>query len=65
MADRMDALIAAAERQDFKVFQADSGLWIFSRGIVTVTCHRTPLTAGEWLDLIRTLRGAGLLFPEE
>jgi hypothetical protein len=65
MADRMDQLLAAAERQDFKVWQADSGMWMFSRGYVTVTFHRTPLTAGEWVDLINVLRGAGLQFPED
>jgi hypothetical protein len=65
MADRMDQLLEAAERQGFKAWQADSGMWIFSRGYVTITFHRTPVTAGEWVDLIAVLRGAGLVFPEE
>ena len=65
MADRMDSLLAALDRQGFKTWQADSGMWMFSHGYVTITFHRTPVTAGEWLDLISVLRGAGLVFPEE
>jgi hypothetical protein len=46
MADRMDALLAALDRQGFRSWQADSGMWMFSRGYVTITFHRTPVTAG-------------------
>ncbi|MCC9307703.1 hypothetical protein LN042_11445 [Kitasatospora sp. RB6PN24] len=65
MADRMDQLLIALDHQGFKSWQADSGMWVFSRGMVTITFHRTPITAGEWLDLVNVLRGAGLVFPEE
>ncbi|MBB0229497.1 hypothetical protein FOE67_08210 [Streptomyces calidiresistens] len=61
----MDQILVAAERQGFKCFQAHSGMWIFSRGMVTLTIHHTPITEGEWMDMLNALRGAGLIFPEE
>lgn len=64
MTDRMDQILTACDRQGFKSLQADSGMWMFSRGYITVTFHHSPVTTGEWMDLIRALRGAGLEFPE-
>ncbi|MEU4110908.1 hypothetical protein [Streptomyces sp. NPDC027717] len=65
MTDRMDALLAALDAQGFKSGQTDSGMWMFSRGGTMVTYYRTPEIFGEWLDLIKLLNGAGLVFPPE
>lgn len=63
MSDRMDQLITLAVRQGFQVWQTAKGDWYFHRGIVTLTAHGKPETAGEWLALIGALRGAGLDIP--
>lgn len=63
MADRMRALLAALDAQGFKSRQTGSGMWMFSRGGTMVTYSHTPETSGEWLDLIRLLNRAGLVFP--
>lgn len=64
MADRMDQLIAAAVRQGFTVRQTPEGGWLFWKGTITVFESHTPETAGDWMYLINTLRGAGLTFPD-
>lgn len=63
MNERMDRLIAEAVRQGFKVWQTKRGGWVFQRGTLTVTEATTPETPAQWLRLISTLRGAGLVFP--
>lgn len=63
MSDRMDQLIAAAARQGFLVKQSRNGTWIFSKGITTCVFEGTPRNSVEWMQLINTLRGAGLRFP--
>lgn len=63
MADRMDQLIAAAARQGWSVRQTPRGVWVFRKGLITVTAKRTPETGSEWLALIGALKGAGLNFP--
>lgn len=61
----MDQLIAASVRQHFQVWQNDRGVWFFRRASITITCKQTPDSAGEWMALIGTLRGAGLHFPPD
>jgi hypothetical protein len=62
--DRMDRLIAAAVRQGFIVRQTQTGSWHFRKGsITTMIFYRTPNNIGEWVEMINTLRGAGLVFP--
>lgn len=63
MADRMDQVITAAVRQGFAVRQTKSGAWIFHRGNITLTFRHTPRTGRQWVELIGTLRAAGLEFP--
>lgn len=58
--DRMDQIIATAVRQGFNVRQTARGVWIFRKGIATVTFARTPTTGSEWMTMVNTLRGAGL-----
>lgn len=64
MADRMDQLVTAAERQGFTVRQTAKGAWVFTKETLTVTEARTPIRAVAWVRLIGALRGAGLVFPE-
>lgn len=62
--DRMDRLIATAVRQGFTVLQTPTGSWHFRKGrITTMIFRRTPINIGEWVEMINTLRGAGLVFP--
>jgi len=63
MSDRMDQLISAAVRQGFFVNQTRNGTWIFSRGIATCIFNGTPRNSVEWMQMLATLRGAGLRFP--
>jgi len=63
MSDRMDQLIAAAARQGFLVKQTGSGTWIFAKGITTLVFAGTPRNSVEWMQMINSLRGAGLRFP--
>ncbi|WP_329127543.1 hypothetical protein [Streptomyces sp. NBC_01465] len=65
MTDRMGALLAALDAQGFKSRQTRSGMWMFSRDGTMITYHYTPESFGEWLDLIKMLNGAGLVFPPE
>lgn len=65
MNDRMDQIIAAAVRQGFTCRQTATGMWIFFKGITTMTFTRTPANGREWMEMIRALRGAGLHFPDE
>ncbi len=65
MGDRMDEIVAAAVRQGFTARQTKKGTWIFWRGNITLTFRHTPRTSREWLEMIQTLRGAGLVFPPE
>lgn len=65
MTDRMDQLLTAAARQGWSVRQTPRGVWVFRKGMITVTVKRTPETGREWLALIGTLKGAGLVFPPE
>lgn len=65
MTDRMDQVVTAAVRQNFAVRQTARGTWIFYRGNVTLTFRHTPRTSREWVELLGTLRAAGLTFPEE
>ncbi|WP_461071257.1 hypothetical protein [Streptomyces pseudoechinosporeus] len=60
----MDVLLAALDRQGFKSRQSLHGSWFFARNGTTITVGQEPQTTGEWIDLISTLRGAGLVFPE-
>lgn len=64
MPDRMDQLITAAVRQGFAVKQTRTGTWIFAKGITTMIFQCTPRNSVEWMRMIRTLRGAGLRFPD-
>lgn len=61
--DRMDQIVAAAVRQNFNVRQTRTGVWIFSKGITTMTFKHTPRSPREWLEMLQTLRGHGLVFP--
>ncbi|MFC8919527.1 hypothetical protein ACFT5C_27580 [Streptomyces sp. NPDC057116] len=61
----MDALLEALDRQGFKSWQSQQGSWFFSREGTTIMGGPEPETAGRWIDLISTLRGAGLVFPDE
>lgn len=61
--DRMDRLISAAVRQGFHVWQTQTGIWYFRKGIATMSFWRTPVTAPDWVAMISVLRGAGLVFP--
>ncbi|MGW4732649.1 hypothetical protein ACWEQC_26335 [Streptomyces shenzhenensis] len=61
----MGALLAAMDRQGFKSRQSLQGAWFFSRNGTMITVGHEPETTGEWIDLISTLRGAGLVFPDE
>jgi hypothetical protein len=63
--DRMDRVIAAAVRQGFSVRQTVTGTWHFRKGISTLIFHHTPRNPREWMELINTLCGAGLVFPPE
>lgn len=63
--DRMDQLAAEAIRQGFKVWQTRRGGWVFQKGTIVVTETSTPTTAAQWMRLITTLRGAGLVFPPD
>lgn len=65
VADRMDQLIAVAARQGFAVRQTRNGTWVFAKGITTMIFSHTPRNSVEWMRMIRTLRGAGLRFPDE
>ena len=65
MGDRMDQLITESVRQGFMVWQHPRGGWMFRKGLITVTCKITPETARQWVQLIGSLRGAGLVFPPE
>lgn len=64
MADRMDKLLAALDRQEFTARQTKAGNWLISRDGVTVS-QVPPETPGEFIDLIQQLRRIGLVFPEE
>jgi hypothetical protein len=59
----MDKVIAAAVRSGFAVRQTASGAWHFRKGIATMIFYRTPASTGEWVSMIKTLQGAGLIFP--
>jgi len=59
--DRMDRLIAAAVRSGFSVRQTGTGAWHFRKGITTLIFYRTPVGVQEWVDMVSTLRGAGLV----
>jgi len=59
----MDQLITAAVRQGFAVRQTRNGTWIFARNITTLVFECTPRNSKEWMQMINTLRGAGLRFP--
>lgn len=63
--DRMDILVAAAVRQGFRVWQTRTGAWVFQTGGTTVSHRETPRSGREWVTLLGSLRGAGLVFPEE
>lgn len=63
--DRMDLIVTAAVRQGFLVTQTRKGAWMFRTGITTVNFSRTPRSPREWVDMVNTLRGAGLRFPDE
>jgi hypothetical protein len=63
--DRMNQVVAEAARQGFAVRQTRKGTWVFWKGNVTLTFRRTPETPREWIELIGTLRGAGLTYPPE
>lgn len=65
MNDRMDQVVTAAVRQGFAVRQTAKGTWIFFKGNVTLTFRHSPSTSRQWIELIGTLRAAGLRFPEE
>jgi hypothetical protein len=65
MADWMEQLTEAAQRQGWQVYQTTKGGWFFHRGLLTVTTATTPETASEWMFLVGALRGAGLIFPEK
>ncbi|WP_162824080.1 hypothetical protein [Peterkaempfera bronchialis] len=60
----MDKLLAALHRQEFKTRQTKTGTWIITRDSNTVVCG-PPVTPGDVVDLIKQLREAGLVFPEE
>lgn len=62
---RMDQLIAAAVRQGYQVCQDENGKWSFRRAGVAIFFDETPTTAMELLTMLNTLRGNGLVFPEE
>jgi hypothetical protein len=61
----MDQPIAAAVRQDFKVWQTRSGAWVFMKGDLGIIEARTPVTAVQWVRLVVALRGLGLVFPAD
>ncbi|MFY7069035.1 hypothetical protein ACOQFV_24525 [Nocardiopsis changdeensis] len=61
----MDQLIAAAVRQGYQVCQDENGRWSFRRAGVAIFFDETPVTAMELLVMLNTLRGNGLIFPEE
>lgn len=61
--DRMDKVIAAAVRSGFVVRQTATGAWHFRKGIATMIFYRSPASPGEWMSMIKTLQGAGLVFP--
>lgn len=61
--DRMDKVIAAAVRSGFVVRQTATGAWHFRKGIATMIFYRTPVSSGEWVSMVKTLQGAGLIFP--
>ncbi|MFF8457663.1 hypothetical protein ACF06T_24355 [Streptomyces albidoflavus] len=65
MANRMDVLLAALDRQGFKSWQGLEGSWFFSRDGNVTTIDHEPGSAGEWLDLVSTLRDMGLVLPYE
>jgi hypothetical protein len=64
MADRIDLIIEAAERQGFEVAQTRSGSWVFRKGGRTAV-HPHPATPHEWLQFLAVLRQAGLVYPPE
>lgn len=64
MADRIDQIIEAAERQGFEVNQTPGGSWVFRKGGRTVV-HPHPATAHEWLQFLTVLHEAGLVYPPE
>ena len=64
MTSRMDALLAALDRQGFKSRQSLQGSWFFTRNGDT-TVVREPQTPREWIDLLYVLRSAGLIYPDE
>jgi hypothetical protein len=59
----MDKVIAAAVRSGFTVRQTTTGAWHFRTGITTMIFYRTPISSTEWVTMIKTLQGAGLVFP--
>ncbi|KUN35706.1 hypothetical protein AQJ30_23720 [Streptomyces longwoodensis] len=65
MANRMEVLLAALDRQGFESRQSLQGSWFFSRNGTMITIGHEPDGTGEWIDLISALRGAGLVFPDE
>lgn len=61
--DWIDQLAALAVRQGFTVWQNDRGVWMFRKGVHTVTSAGTPATVAEWNALLGSLRAAGLNIP--
>ena len=60
----MDRLIGSAVRSGFHVRQTITGSWHFRKGIVTLIFYRTPEAPTEWLEMINSLRGAGMVWAE-
>lgn len=64
--DLMDKMSAAARRQGFQAWRnADTDSWHFSYDGVYISVQETPRSGDELIALLATLRGAGLVYPEE
>ncbi|GAA1463461.1 hypothetical protein NE857_33880 (plasmid) [Nocardiopsis exhalans] len=62
----MDKMASAARRQGFQVWRnVEQDSWHFGHDGVYVSVQETPRTGDELIHLLGTLRGLGLVYPEE
>lgn len=60
----MEQFAQVAALQGFNPYKTVTGEWIFAKGLIEIAA-REPTTDAERATLIRTLIGAGLVFPSD